>query len=157
SHFGSPKAVIEASSGELQTLNGVGQKIAAQILAGRNAAYDRAEKEIEFAKKHQIKILPFSDDQYPRRLKHCVDAPMVIYYRGTADLNTTRIVSIVGTRKATQYGKDQCTELVERLADYDVLVVSGLAYGIDTCAHKASVKYGVPTVGVLGHGLDQIY
>lgn len=156
-HFGSPKAVIEASAGKLQELSGVGKKISAQISAGKTLAYDLAEKEIEFARKHQIKILPFSDSQYPRRLKQCADAPMLIYYRGNADLNSTRIVSIVGTRKASQYGKDQCAALVEALSDYDVLVVSGMAYGIDSCAHKESVKNGIPTVGVLGHGLDQIY
>ena len=157
SHFGSPKAVIEASAGQLQTLNGVGKKISAQILAGKESAYRRAENEISFVKKHQINILSFSDDQYPRRLKQCADAPMIIYYRGTANLNSTRIVSIVGTRKASQYGKDLCVKLVDELADYDVLVVSGMAYGIDSYAHKASVMSGVPTVGVLGHGLDQIY
>jgi len=156
-HFGTPKAVIEASAGQLQTLNGVGQKIASQIIAGKNAAYDRAAAEIEFARKHQIKILQFSDANYPRRLKQCVDAPLIIYYRGGADLNSTRIVSIVGTRKATEYGKDQCSFLVDMLADYNVLIVSGMAYGIDSWAHKASVKNGIPTVGVLGHGLDRIY
>ena len=156
-HFGSPKAVIEASAGKLQELSGVGQKISAQILEGKTLAYDLAEQEIEFARKHQIKILPFADEEFPRRLKHCVDAPMLLYYRGNANLNATRIVSIVGTRKASHYGKAQCAALVEALSDYDVLVISGMAYGIDSCAHKESVKNGIPTVGVLGHGLDQIY
>jgi len=156
-HFGSPRAVMEASEGMLQTLNGIGKKISAQILAGKSAAYERAVKEVEFAKKHHIKILPFSSAEYPRRLKQCIDAPMLIYYRGNADLNAMRIVSIVGARKASQYGKEQCMELVEKLADYDVLVISGMAYGIDSFAHKASVENGMPTVGVLGHGLDQIY
>lgn len=157
-HFGSPKAVIEASSGELQSISGVGKKISAKILAEKSTAYERAEREIEFADKHQIKILPFSDDQYPRRLKQCADAPMLIYYRGNANLDSARIVSIVGTRNATHYGRDRCKELVETLSDIDdVLVVSGLAYGIDSYAHKISVENNLPTVGVLGHGLDQIY
>lgn len=157
-HFGSPKAVIEASSGELQSISGVGKRISAKILTGKSVAYERAEKEIEFADKHQIKILPFLDDRYPRRLKQCVDAPMLIYYRGNANLDSVRIVSIVGTRNASHYGRDRCKELVEALSGYDdVLVVSGLAYGIDSYAHKISVENDVPTVGVLGHGLDQIY
>src|SRR5690606_13766939 len=134
-----------------------GKKISAQISDGKSVAYERAEQEIEFAKKHQINILPFSDDKYPRRLKLCGDAPMVLYYRGNADLNAPRIVSIVGTRNASSYGKDQCMELVQKLADYGVVVISGLAYGIDSCAHKESVKNGIPTIGVLGHGLDRIY
>jgi len=157
-HFGSPKAVIEASSGDLQSISGVGKRISAKILANKSAAYERAEKEIEFADKHQIKILSFLDDRYPRRLKQCVDAPMLIYYRGNANLDSVRVVSIVGTRKASHYGRDRCKELVEALSGYkDVLIISGLAYGIDSYAHKKSVENDIPTVGVLGHGLDQIY
>jgi DNA processing protein len=157
-HFGSPKAVIEASSGELQSISGVGKRISAKILSAKAAAYERAAREIEFVKKHQIKILPFLSSQYPRRLKQCVDAPMVIYYRGNANLDSSRIVSIVGTRNASHYGRDRCRELVEALSNYnDVLVISGLAYGIDSYAHKISVENNLPTVGVLGHGLDQIY
>ena len=90
-------------------------------------------------------------------MKECYDAPGLLYYRGTADLNTTRVVSIVGSRNATKYGKKICDELVEALSDYNVLVLSGLAYGIDSFAHRASVKNQVPTVGVLGHGMDRIY
>lgn len=157
-HFGSPKAVIEASSGELQSISGVGKRISSKILNEKSAAYERAEKEIVFADRHQIRILPFSDDAYPRRLKQCADAPMLIYYRGNANLDSMKIVSIVGTRNATSYGRDRCKELVGGLSAYDdVLVVSGLAYGIDSYVHKLSVENSIPTVGVLGHGLDQIY
>lgn len=156
-YFGSSQAVMEATKDTLQQVEGVGHKISTGILAGRIEAYERANKEMAFAKKHGIEILTFSDKRYPQRLRQCYDAPSVLYYRGTADLNSSRVVSIVGSRNATIYGKKICVELMEGLTDYNVLVVSGLAYGIDSCAHKESVKYSIPTVGVLGHGLDMIY
>lgn len=156
-HFGSARAVIDSSAGLLQEVNGIGKKIAAQILDGKAKAYERAEQEIAFAKKHQIHILCMADAAYPQRLKECYDAPAVLYYRGNADLNARRMVSVVGTRHATGYGRELCERLVEDLAPYGVTVVSGLAYGIDTLAHKSSVQHGLPTVGVMGHGLDQIY
>lgn len=155
--FGSPKAVIEASQNELQQINGVGKVISAKIIVGKTEAYKRAEKELRFAEKHQIKIVAYGDPSYPKRLQECPDAPMVFYYRGNADLDSTRIVSVVGSRKATPYGKMLCEQLIEKLSAYNVSVVSGLAYGIDAYAHKASLEYGIPTIGVLGHGLDTIY
>jgi len=156
-HFGSARAVIDSSAGMLQEVNGIGKKIAAQILEGKAKAYERAEEEIAFAKKHQIRILCRDDDDYPYRLKECYDAPAVLYYRGKADLNASRMVSVVGTRHATGYGRGLCERLVEELVAYGVTVVSGMAYGIDTFAHKSSVQQGLPTIGVMGHGLDQIY
>ncbi len=157
SHFGSAKAVLEASGMELKRVDGIGNKMSVALINNRNFANEQAEKELDFAKKHQVQILTFSDAAYPRRLKECYDAPGLLYYRGTANLNNTRVVSIVGSRNATPYGKRICDELVEALSDYNVLVVSGLAYGIDSFAHRASVKNQIPTVGVLGHGLDRIY
>src|SRR5699024_59446 len=118
------------------------------ILAGKSEAYERAEKELLFTEKHQIKIVTYTDPFYPKRLRECPDAPMVFYYRGNADLDSIRIVSVVGSRKATSYGKMLCERLIEKLVEYNVLIVSGLAYGIDVCAHKASLKFGIPTVGV---------
>src|SRR5690606_19418952 len=156
-YFGSPKAVIEASRDELQQTSGVGKVLSAKIIAGRSEAYQRAEQELLFAEKHQIKIYSYTDKSYPKRLRECPDAPMVFYYRGNADLDSARIVSVVGSRNATFYGKMLCERLIEKLSDYNVLVVSGLAYGIDVYAHKASLNHGIPTVGVLGHGLHTIY
>ncbi|WP_118193121.1 DNA-processing protein DprA [Albibacterium indicum] len=156
-YFGSPKAVIEASADELQQISGVGKVLSAKIIAGKSEAYKRAEKELLFVEKHQIKIYSYTDKSYPKRLRECPDAPMVFYYRGNADLDSARIVSVVGSRKATPYGRMLCEELIEKLSDYNVLVVSGLAYGIDVCAHKTSLDHRIPTVGVLGHGLHTIY
>lgn len=122
-------------------------------------AHRRAEQELEFIEKHRITCLGYHDDAYPSRLRECDDAPILLFYRGNASLNSRRVVSIVGTRKCTDYGRDLCEGFVRDLAAQcpDVLIVSGLAYGIDVCAHRAAIKHGVPTVGVLAHGLDRIY
>ena len=118
-----------------------------------------AEKEIEFIEKNNIKLICKGDKDYPYRLAECNDAPLVLHGMGNADLNAKHIVSIVGTRHASEYGKSVCENFVADLAKFipGTLVVSGLAYGIDVCAHRAALKAGLPTVGVLAHGLDRIY
>lgn len=122
-------------------------------------AHHRAEQELEFIHKHNLDCIGYHDDAYPSRLRECDDAPILLFYRGNTALNPKRVISIVGTRKCTDYGRDLCEYFVRDLASQcpDVLIVSGLAYGIDVCAHRAAIKYGVPTVGVLAHGLDRIY
>ena len=123
------------------------------------SAHHRAEQELEFITKHHITCIGYHDEEYPIRLRECDDAPILLFYRGNAKLNPRRVISIVGTRKCSEYGRDLCESFVRDLAAQcpDVLIVSGLAYGIDVCAHRASIKYGLPTVGVLAHGLDRIY
>lgn len=123
------------------------------------SAHRRAEQELSFIDKHHITCLGYNDEAYPSRLRECDDAPILLFYRGNTNLNPHRIVSIVGTRKCTDYGRDLCERFVRDLAAQlpDVLIISGLAYGIDVCAHRAAIKYGLPTVGVLAHGLDRIY
>ena len=118
-----------------------------------------AEKEMEFIESKGIKLICFGDEAYPCRLAECADAPLVLHSLGNADLNARRIVSIVGTRHASEYGKALCENFVADLARFapDTLIVSGLAYGIDVCAHRAALKAGLPTIGVLAHGLDRIY
>ena len=118
-----------------------------------------AEKEIEFIEKNNIRLICKGDKDYPYRLAECNDAPLVLYGMGNADLNAKHIVSIVGTRHASEYGKSVCENFVADLAKFvpGTLIVSGLAYGIDVCAHRAALKAGLPTVGVLAHGLDRIY
>lgn len=122
-------------------------------------AFKRAEKELLFAEKNHIQCLTFFDEKYPSRLRECDDAPLFLFYRGNTELNSLRVVSIVGTRHATPYGEDICHSFVKELAQScpDVLIVSGLAYGIDIHAHRAALLNGFPTVGVLAHGLDRIY
>jgi DNA processing protein len=136
---------------------GIGEKLSEIIINNKNSALAEAENELKFIDKHKIKVLFYTDKDYPQRLLQCYDAPLLLYYLGNADLNSQRIISIVGTRNATEYGKDVCEKLVEALKPYDVIIVSGLAYGIDICAHKKSIEIGLPTIGVLGHGLDILY
>ena len=119
----------------------------------------RAEEELAFAQSGHIQCICLNDEEYPLRLRDCPDAPILLYYRGTADLNARHIVSVVGTRQITEYGKDMCRHFIHDLSQRcpDVLVISGLAYGVDIHAHRASLENGLGTVGVLAHGLDQIY
>lgn len=122
-------------------------------------AFRRAEQEFLFAEKNQIQCMTLNDAAYPSRLRECADAPLALFYRGNAPLNALRVISMVGTRHATPYGEEICRSFVADLKALcpDVLIVSGLAYGIDIQAHKAALEHGFPTVGVLAHGLDRIY
>ena len=119
----------------------------------------RAEFELQFMQEHRIRAIMLNDDDYPQRLRECADAPIIMYYKGNADLNQAKVICIVGTRQCTQYGVD----LIHRfMADLhmrcpEVLIVSGLAYGIDINAHREALAQGYPTVAVVAHGLDQIY
>lgn len=155
SYFGSAEAVFSASREQLAAIRGIGRQLSAAIHGHEVLA--AAETELRFTEQHGIQVLFYGADDYPKRLKDCFDAPIILYHKGIADLNSPRIVSIVGTRNATEYGKHICAELVRDLAPYGILVVSGLAYGIDSYAHRAALQQRVPTVGVLGHGLDRIY
>ncbi len=120
---------------------------------------ERAKREMDFVQEKGIKLTCLNDSNYPTRLFECPDAPIALYSLGDTPFNARHIVSIVGTRHATEYGKDMCTAFVRDLAALlpDTLIVSGLAYGIDICAHKAALDAGLPTVGVLAHGLDRLY
>lgn len=153
--FGDAEAILSASRKELISIPGIGPKTADAILSKN--FMQRAEDELKFVERYKIRILSFSSPDYPERLRNCYDAPALLYYKGNADLNSAKIISIVGTRNATEYGKELTQQLVEGLKAQNVLVVSGLAYGIDIAAHKACIKAAVPTVGVVGHGLDRIY
>lgn len=128
--------------------------------SSRDEAYSLAWKELEFIEKHNIKLLYIGDEEYPERLRECYDAPVVLYMLGESDLNAEHFISVVGTRKATQYGANFCKSLVSDLGDMlcnELTVVSGLAYGIDALAHSACLDRRLPTVGVLAHGLNMIY
>lgn len=130
-----------------------------QDLGNWDEALRRAAAEMEFIEKNSIKAMTMQDDDYPQRLKECPDAPIILFYKGEADLNKSRVINIVGTRQCTTYGQDMVRRLIDDLRTMcpDVLIVSGLAYGIDICAHRQALADGFETVGVLAHGLDQIY
>ena len=154
-HFGSPASVLSASIKALEEVPGIGTIRAAAI---RNCnVQQRVEAEWQFIQNNHIKVLVKGYDGYPPKLEHCIDAPHVLYYKGSSDLLNKRVISIVGTRSPSPYGKDRVIELMSVLRQYDVLVVSGLAYGIDTMAHKEALRNNLLTIGVLGHGLDQVY
>ena len=153
--FGSAEAVFTATKKQLRAIPYVRASMADSITA--KDVLSAAEAELEFVEKHGIRLLFFSEKNYPRRLRACADAPILLYYKGNADLDNARVVSVVGTRNATAYGMSLCQELVQGLQTHGALVVSGLAHGIDSHAHRAALAHNVPTVGVLGHGLDRIY
>ncbi|WP_028297839.1 DNA-processing protein DprA [Olivibacter sitiensis] len=149
------EAFFSASKKELLQIPGITEHTVSSIKD--KLLLEEAEKELAFVEKHQIQSLFFTDVDYPTRLLHCPDAPLLLFYKGSVALNQPRVVSIVGTRNATAYGQELCAALVAGLKEYGALVISGLAYGIDSHAHRACLQYGLPTIGVLGHGLDRIY
>lgn len=153
--FGSAEAVFKAKKSELGRIEGIGEIRANSIKGFKD--FSRAEQEIAFIEKYKIKSLFLTDDDYPKRLLNCYDPPTVLFYKGNADLNSPRIVAVVGTRNNTEYGKHVTEKLIRELSTLNVLIVSGLAFGIDVLAHKAALKNKLLTVGALGHGLDTIY
>tara|TARA_B100001173_G_C16029993_1_gene566167 strand:+ start:3038 stop:4153 length:1116 start_codon:yes stop_codon:yes gene_type:complete len=158
-YFGSAKKLFGATRAELCEIPGVG-KVLLSTLCNRVIKKNvllRAEKEIQFTHQHGIKIFSYSDKSYPSKLKECDDGPFLLYYKGSQALNKLKIIAVVGARKATPYGEDLTRKIISELQGQNVIIVSGLAYGIDSYAHKFSLQYHVPTVGVLGHGLDKIY
>lgn len=154
-YFGNASSIFKARQSELEKIEGIGSVRAKSIKEFDD--FQIAETEIKFIEKYKIKTLFLTDEEYPQRLLNCYDAPTLLFYKGKADLNTSKVVGIVGTRNYTEYGKQFTDELVEGLSAQEILIVSGLAIGIDAFAHKAALKYNLPTVGVVGHGLDKIY
>ncbi len=158
-YCGSASAVFKASKNELMKIPQVGEYVTQFVLSGKNNTelFDRAEQEIKFIENEDITPLFFTDAAYPNKLKHCSDAPILLFYKGNADLNKEKIISVIGTRNATDYGRQQTEKLMVGLSAENILVVSGLAYGIDICAHKTALANNLDTVGVLAHGLDNLY
>lgn len=155
--LGDAEAVFTEKRQSLEKISGIGDSIITEIK--RADVLLRAEKELAFAQKNGISIYFLKDMNYPERLRECPDAPVLFYFKGNADLNAAHIISVVGTRRASTYGQEVTERLLRDLSVIfpDLLVVSGLAYGIDICAHRNALKNQLPTVGVLAHGLDRIY
>jgi len=154
-HFGSAKEIFNQPNNVLHSLKTVGpQLISAKSDKG---LFIDAERELTYCERNNIQVLSISNDNYPRRLKQCSDAPIILYYKGNGALNNPKVISIVGTRAATSYGKEICNSIVKELSAHKALIISGLAYGIDVQAHNASIHNSLPTIGVLAHGLDRIY
>jgi len=153
--FGSAENIFKTKQQLLEKLEGIGKVRARSINAFNN--FSKAEEELKFIEKFKIKSFFLTDKNYPQRLLNCYDSPTLLFYKGEADLNASKIIAVIGTRNHTEYGKQQTEKLVKELFSQNVIVVSGMAYGIDAVAHKASIKNSLLTVGVLAHGLDQIY
>ena len=153
--FGDAESIFKAKKKDLEHMEGIGSVRAGSIKAFND--FTSSENEIKFIEQYKITPLFINDPMYPQRLLNCYDSPTLLYYRGNADLNCSKIISIVGTRNNSDYGKAVCEKLIEDCSNENILVVSGLAFGIDTIAHKAALKNNLPTVGVLAHGLDRIY
>jgi len=150
-----PEEIFHAKRSWLEKLEGIGP-VRAQCIRKFNN-FSEVEHEIQFIEKNQIRPLFITDAHYPKRLLNCSDSPILLFYKGNVDLNAEKIVAIVGTRNHTNYARQITEKLVRDLSAHQVLITSGLAFGVDAMAHKSSVKNNVPTVGVLAHGLDQIY
>ncbi|MCB0699442.1 MAG: DNA-processing protein DprA [Chitinophagaceae bacterium] len=154
-HFGTATDVFKASLKELKAVSGLGEVRARAFID--DTILKRAEEELEYIDKNAVSTYWFFDDDYPARLKDCADAPILLYYSGQDVLHKEKVVAVIGTRKYTDYGQRVCEHLIADLKAQDILIVSGLAHGIDSIAHNAALQNGLPTVGVLGHGLDMVY
>lgn len=155
SYFGSAERIFTVPRSKLLSIPGITPNRVEQL--NLDEALRKAEEELKFIEKNNINVIFYTDAEYPKRLKNLNDSPILLYSKGNMDMNARRVISIVGTRNATDYGRQLCRQLVEELQPYNVLIVSGLALGIDVCAHKECLKLDIPTIGVLGHGLDTIY
>lgn len=154
-HLGSAQKIYQASREELCQVERITKTAVEAILAGDGLA--RAEQELRWLETQAVKPLWYLDPAYPRRLKHCDDAPVVLYQRGQTDLNAQHVLAVVGTRAATEYGRFFCEKLMEDLLPFHPLIVSGLAYGIDISAQRAALDKGLLTLSVLAHGVDTVY
>lgn len=155
--MGDEEEVFKGNISKLEAIPRISKRLISEI---RNPEVLRkAEKELEFVTKNNLHLIFFTDEKYPQRLTNCVDAPILMYAKGDVDFNREKAISIVGTRNSTRYGNDFCREFIKDISVRfpEVQIISGLAYGIDICAHRAALENGLSTVAVLGHGLDRIY
>ncbi len=155
SYCGGVEAVFKASKKSLLKIPRIGEKSVKSILD--QAYFKRVEEELKFIQKYNIKTYFYLDAEYPARLKECHDSAVLLYAKGNFELNHRQILSIVGTRNVTTYGKKALLQIVEELAELDLVIVSGLAYGVDIFAHRLCVENQMTTLAMLGHGLDKVY
>ncbi|MTH17885.1 DNA-processing protein DprA [Flavobacterium sp. LC2016-01] len=154
-HCGNAEAVFKAKSVQIAGIDGIGSVLLKNLKD--KTVFEKANQELEFIKSDGINVSYFQDINYPDRLKHCIDSPVLIFTSGNIDLKNKKLISIVGTRQVTSYGIDFCKKLIEDLVPLDPVIVSGFAYGVDIVAHQLAMENGLQTIGVLAHGLNQIY
>lgn len=152
---GSAAQVFSTPAGKLRRIPGIGEVLAKTVRSSQ--VLDRAGEELAFCERHHIEVLAYLDQGYPARLKECDDGPLILFKRGSGTMEARRVLAVVGTRKATDYGITFCDQMIEELTAGQVTIISGLAYGIDAAAHRAALQHGLPTFGVLAHGHDRIY
>ena len=158
-YCGGFEAIFKTNKAKLSKVPGVGEVLSSKIVKSINEekVIDRAEEELKFIQENDVEAYLITDKDYPLNLKQCEDAPIVLYAKGHIDFNNHKIIAVVGTRNVTERGKMFCKKLLEDLKPHNPLVVSGMAYGVDICAHKNCVELDIPTIGVLAHGLDRLY
>lgn len=154
-YCGGAEAVFQEKKHNLLKIPGIGEKVVNSILSAQ--VLGQAEEELQFIEKENILAHFYLNEDYPQRLLHCDDGPIILYSKGNMDWNAEKMISIVGTRMATVKGKAICEKLIADLKDHNPTIVSGLAYGVDICAHKAALKNGLPTIGIMASGLNEIY
>ncbi len=155
SKLDSIESIFNDSYSKISGLTGIGINVLKQM--DRKDALAKSIIYQAYFNKNGIQTHFYLEKNYPRRLKQCADAPLLLFSKGNMDFNASKLVSVVGTRNASEYGKSICEELINGFVGKDIVVISGMAYGIDICVHQLCVKHHIPTIGVLGHGLDRIY
>lgn len=153
--FGDAESVFKAKASQLTGIDGVGSVLIKNLRD--KSVFEKANQELDFIQKNEINVAYFQDENYPERLKHCIDGPVLLFTSGNIDLKNKKIISIVGTRQITSYGIEFCRKLMEDIAPLDPVIVSGFAYGVDIVAHQLAIENNLQTIGVVAHGLNQIY
>lgn len=154
-HCGNAETIFKTKSSQLSSIDGIGTVLLSKLK--NKSIFEKAEEELKFIKNKEINVVFFKDDNYPERLKHCIDGPLLLFTSGNIDFKTRKIISIVGTRQITSHGTEFCKKLISDLAPLNPIIVSGFAYGVDIVAHQAAMEYNLQTIAVVAHGLDQIY
>ncbi|WP_333599059.1 DNA-processing protein DprA [Flavobacterium sp.] len=154
-HCGSGENVFKAKASQLKGIDGIGEVLLKKLRD--KSIFEKAEQELRFLEKEKINVLSYQNEAYPDRLKHCIDGPVLLFASGEMNFENRKMISIVGTRQITAYGTEFCKKLIEDLAVFNPIIVSGFAYGVDIVAHQAAMENKLQTIGVLAHGLNQIY
>jgi DNA processing protein len=154
-HCGSAEKVFNSKSQSLKSIDGIGAVLIKNLKD--KSIFEKAERELRFIENEKISILYYQNDDYPNKLKHCIDGPVLLFGSGNLNFENRKIISIVGTREVTSHGVDFCKKLIEDLAIFNPIIVSGFAYGVDIVAHQAAMENKLQTIGVLAHGLNQVY
>jgi DNA processing protein len=154
-HCENAAAIFNSKASQLTSIDGIGSVLISKLKY--KSIFAKAEVELKYIINNKINVSFFQDKSYPERLKHCIDGPLLLFSTGTIDFNNRKIISIVGTRKVTSYGIEFCKSLISELAPLNPIIVSGFAYGVDIVAHQAAIENDLQTIGIVAHGLDQIY